>query len=97
MFIRGNVLPLRQILQSILHCGIADAADQSAGRLAGINDGTLFVLIPRMTARRRLLCIVDVPLSAAEAVATGAIMPMTSAIAVIIRVKRMTIPELRTY
>ena len=61
VFIHGNVLPLRRILQSILHCGIADAADQSAGRLAGINDGALFVLVPRTTARRRLLCGIDRP------------------------------------
>ena len=61
MFIRGNVLPLRRILQSILHCGIADAADQSAGRLARINDGALLVLIPRTSARRRLLRGIDNP------------------------------------
>ena len=61
VFIRGNVLPLRRILQSILHCGIADAADQSAGRLAGINSGALFILVPGMAAHWRLLCGVKPP------------------------------------
>lgn len=61
VFVRGNILPLRRILQSILHCGIADTADQSAGRLAGINSGTLFILVPRMTAHRRLLRGVEPP------------------------------------
>lgn len=89
MFIRGNVLPLRRILQSILHCGIADATDQSAGRLARINDGALFVLVPGTTARRRLLCGIDSPPpSTASAVAIGTTMPTIDATTVTSRINR---------
>lgn len=93
MFIRGNVLPLRRILQSILHCGIADAADQSTGRLAGINSSALFVLVPRMAAHRRLLCGIDRPPSTVSAVAIGTTMPTIDATTVTSRINRAIMPR----